>query len=272
MSKATTYTDNNKAVEVILEPGQSIYAEPSAFCYSDGFIEAKTTTGGIMSAVKKLVTKEKLFQVLWTNNGSRSGRIGFASPYLSTIEEVEISPSYSLIAQRGAWLASDPTVKLDLTMNLGMSGFFGGEGLIFQKFTGSGRVFITAGGDLKAINLARDESLNIDTGCIVGFAESVKYEVKLAGGIFTSIFGGEGLVLAKLKGPGIVILQTHPENVINRVVSSGSTHMSSSSRSNIDLSNGLQANELGAIARNLFGDEGRGFVSRLSNHRVGDRQ
>ena len=185
MPKTTTYTDNNKGVEVILKPGESIYAEPSAFCYSDGFIEAKTTTGGIMSAVKKLVTKEKLFQVLWTNNGSKPGRIGFASPYLSTIEEVEISPSYSLIAQRGAWLVSDPTVKLDLTMNLGMSGFFGGEGLIFQKFTGSGRVFITAGGDLKAINLARDESLNIDTGCIVGFAESVKYEVKLAGGILT---------------------------------------------------------------------------------------
>ena len=248
------YTDNNKGVEITLEPGESIYAEPSAFCYSDGFIKAKTTTGGIMSAVKKLVTKEKLFQVLWTNNGSKRGRIGFASPYLSTIEEVEVSPSYSLIAQRGAWLASDPSVKLDVTMNLGMSGFLGGEGIIFQKFTGNGRVFITAGGDLKAINLERGETLNVDTGCIVGFAESVKYEIKLAGGIFTSIFGGEGLVLATLKGPGIVILQTHPENVINKVISSGSTQVSSTSRSNIDLSDGLQANEIGAIARNFFGN------------------
>lgn len=246
------YTDNNKGVEVTLKPGESIYAEPSAFCYSDGSIKAKTTTGGIMSAVKKLVTKEKLFQVLWTNNGSKKGRIGFASPYLSTIEEVEISPSYSLIAQRGAWLASDPTVKLDLTMNLGLSGFLGGEGIIFQKFTGKGRVFISAGGDLKAINLQPDETLNVDTGCIVGFAESVKYEVKLAGGIFTSIFGGEGLVLAKLKGPGVVILQTHPENVINRVISPGSNNMSANNR--IDLSDGLQANELGAIARNFFGN------------------
>ncbi|WP_319418919.1 TIGR00266 family protein [Pleurocapsa sp. FMAR1] len=251
----TTYTDNNKGVEVTLEPGESILAEPSAFCYSDGFIEAKTTTGGIMSAVKKLVTKEKLFQVLWQNKGNKPGRIGFASPYLSTIEEVEISPDYSLIAQRGAWLASDPTVKLDITMNLGLSGFLGGEGIIFQKFTGRGRVFITAGGDLKAINLERGESLNVDTGCIVGFADSVKYEIKLAGGIFTSIFGGEGLVLAKLFGPGIVILQTHPENVINKVVSSsGSTQVSSNYASNIDLSDGLQANELGAIARNLFGN------------------
>lgn len=247
------YTDNNKGVEVILKPGESICAEPSAFCYSDGFIEAKTTTGGIMSAVKKLVTKEKLFQVLWTNNGNKQGRIGLASPYLSTIEEVEISPNYSLIAQRGAWLASDPTVKLDITMNLGLSGFLGGEGIIFQKFTGKGRVFITAGGDLKAINLEEDETLNVDTGCIVGFAESVKYEVRLAGGIFTSIFGGEGLVLAKLKGPGIVILQTHPENVINSVVSTGSNSMPmSSNNSAIDLSDGLQANELGAIARNFF--------------------
>ena len=97
--------------------------------------------------------------------------------------------------------------------------------------------------------------MNVDTGCIVGFAESVKYEIKLAGGLFTSIFGGEGLVLARLFGPGIVILQTHPENVINKVVSSsGSTQVSSNYASNIDLSDGLQANELGAIARNLFGN------------------
>ena len=247
----TTYTDNNKSVEVLLSPGESIYAEPSAFCYSDSFIEAKTTTGGITSAIKKLVTREKLFQVLWVNNGSKRGRIALASPYLSTIEEVEVSPDYSLIAQRGAWLASDPTVKLDVTMNLGLSGFFGGEGIIFQKFTGNGRVFITAGGDLKVINLKHGESLNVDTGCIVGFAESVKYEIKLAGGIFTSIFGGEGLVLAKLKGPGVVILQTHPENVINKVVSSTNSQASSNS-SNIDLSDGLQADELRTIARNFF--------------------
>ena len=249
----TTYTDNNKSVEITLEPGESIYAEPSAFCYSDGFITAKTTTGGIMSAVKKLITKEKLFQVLWVNNGSKPGRIAFASPYLSTIEEVQISPDYSLIAQRGAWLASDPSVKLDITMNLGMSGFLGGEGIIFQKFTGNGRVFITAGGDIKVIALERGESLNVDTGCIVGFAESVKYEIKLAGGIFTAIFGGEGLILATLKGPGVVILQTHPENVINKVISSNSS-AATSNFSNINLSDGLQAHEIGAIARNLFGN------------------
>lgn len=254
MGKATKYTDNNKSVEITLEPGESIYAEPSAFFYGDEFVEAKTTTGGIMSAVKKLVTKEKLFQVLWVNKGNKPGRIAFASPYISTIEEVEVSPSYSLIAQRGAWLASDPTVKLDISINVGMSGFLGGEGIIFQKFTGSGRVFITAGGDLKAINLHRGETLNVDTGCIVGFAESVKYEIKLAGGIFTSIFGGEGLVLAKLKGPGVVILQTHPENVINKVISSGSSQTSSGFSNNIDLSDGLQADELGAIARNIFGN------------------
>ena len=248
----TTYTDNNKSVEITLQPGESIQAEAGAFCYSDGFIQAKTTTGGIMSAVKKLVTKEKLFQVLWINNGSKPGRIAFASPFESTIEEVEVSPNYSLIAQRGAWLASDPSVKLDVTMNLGLSGFLGGEGIIFQKFTGNGRVFITAGGDLKAINLQRNESLNVDTGCIVGFAESVKYEIKAAGGIFTSIFGGEGLILATLKGPGVVILQTHPENVINRV--SPSTQTSSNFSNKIDLSDGLQANELGTIARNIFGN------------------
>jgi uncharacterized protein (TIGR00266 family) len=247
----TTYTDNNKGVEVTLEPGESIYAEPGAFCYCDGFIEAKTTTGGIASAVKKLVTREKLFQVLWINNGYQRGRIAFASPFESTIEDVAVTPSYSFIAQRGAWLASDPTVKLDIAINLGLSGFLGGEGLMFQKFTGNGRVFITAGGDMKVINLKQGESLNVDTGCIVGFAESVKYEIKRAGGIFTSIFGGEGLILAKLQGPGVVILQTHPENVINRV-NSDNSQSQLQSNSNIDLSDGLQAHELGSIARRFL--------------------
>lgn len=247
----TVYTNNNKGVEITLEPGESIYAEPGAFCYGDGFIEAKTATGGIMSAVKKLVSKENLFQVLWVNKGNKRGRIALASPFESTIEDVEVSPSYSFIAQRGAWLASDPTIKLDVTLNLGLSGFFGGEGLIFQKFTGNGRVFITAGGDIKVIVLEPDESLNVDTGCIVGFAESVKYEVKMAGGIFTSIFGGEGLVLAKLTGPGVVILQTHPENVINKV-SSDQSQASSNFSNNVDLSDGLQVDELGKIARNFL--------------------
>lgn len=248
----TIYTNNNKGVEVILEPGESIYAEPGAFCYSDGFIEAKTTTGGIASAVKKLVTRENLFQVLWVNNGHQRGRIAFASPFESTIEDVAVTPSYSFIAQRGAWLASDPTVKLDIAINLGLSGFLGGEGLMFQKFTGNGRVFITAGGDMKVINLQHGESLNIDTGCIVGFAESVKYEIKRAGGIFTSIFGGEGLILAKLRGPGVVILQTHPENVINSVSADNAQRPLQSNSANIDLSDGLQAHELGSIARRFL--------------------
>ena len=123
--------------------------------------------------------------------------------------------------------------------------------LSFRSLRETVEFFITAGGDLKAINLQRNESLNVDTGCIVGFAESVKYEIKAAGGIFTSIFGGEGLILATLKGPGVVILQTHPENVINRV---SPATPSSSLSNNIDLSDGLQANELGTIARNIFGN------------------
>lgn len=105
---------------------------------------------------------------------------------------------------------------------------------------------------MKVINLQHGESLNIDTGCIVGFAESVKYEIKRAGGIFTSIFGGEGLILAKLRGPGVVILQTHPENVINSVTSDNSPRQLQSNSANIDLSDGLQAHELGSIARRFL--------------------
>ncbi len=88
------------------------------------------------------------------------------------------------------------------------TGFFGGEGFILEKLTGPGTVFIHAGGDFVEFDLGPGDVLQVDTGCIVGFDESVEYDIQMVGGIKTAIFGGEGLFLATLRGPGKVVIQS----------------------------------------------------------------
>ena len=111
--------------------------------------------------------------------------------------------------QRDSFLFAQTTVQLNIAFvkKLG-AGFFGGEGFILEKLTGPGSVFIHGGGDFIEFNLQPGESLQVDTGCIVGFDESVNYDIQFVGGIKTAIFGGEGLFLATLTGPGRVIVQS----------------------------------------------------------------
>jgi uncharacterized protein (AIM24 family) len=111
-------------------------------------------------------------------------------------------------------------LSVALVKKLG-AGFFGGEGFILEKLTGPGTVFIHAGGDFVEFNLASGEMLQIDTGCIVAFDESVNYDIQLAGGIKTALFGGEGLFLATLTGPGRVIVQTMTLNKLRRELATG---------------------------------------------------
>ena len=113
------------------------------------------------------------------------------------------------MVQRDSFLFAESTVHAELAFvkKLG-AGFFGGEGFILEKLTGPGEVFIHAGGDFVEFNLAAGEVLQVDTGCIVAFDEAVHYDIQFVGGMKTAIFGGKGLFLATLTGPGRVIVQS----------------------------------------------------------------
>jgi uncharacterized protein (AIM24 family) len=128
------------------------------------------------------------------------------------------------MAQRDAFLFAQPTVQLSIALvkKLGV-GFFGGEGFILQKFTGPGAVFIHAGGDLVEFDLKAGESLQVDTGCIVSFDETVDYDIQFVGGIKTAMFGGEGLFLATLTGPGHVVIQSMTLHKLRRELAPGKT-------------------------------------------------
>ena len=135
--------------------------------------------------------------------------MGFAGDFPGRMRALELGHGESVLVQRGGFVAAEPSVqlKIALTKRLG-AGFFGGEGFILQRLTGPGTAFIHAGGDFVEFDLAAGEKLQVDTGCMVCFDATVNYSIELAGGIATSLFGGEGLFLATLTGPGKVVLQT----------------------------------------------------------------
>jgi uncharacterized protein (AIM24 family) len=116
-----------------------------------------------------------------------------------------------LLCQKHAFLCAqgDLDISIAFTKKTG-AGFFGGEGFILQKIEGSGTLFFHSGGTIVPMQLAPGEHLKVDTGCLVALDATVDYDIVRVGGIKTSLFGGEGLFFASLRGPGRVWLQTLP--------------------------------------------------------------
>jgi len=161
----------------------------------------------LWGALKRKLMGESLFFTYFRT--PTPGEVGFAGSYPGRIQAFELAAGQSVLVQRDAFLCAQSSVSLNIAFvkRIG-AGLLGGEGFILEKLTGPGTVFIHAGGDSVEFQLQPGETLQVDTGCIVGFDESVDYDVQFAGGIKTAIFGGEGLFLATLSGPGRVILQS----------------------------------------------------------------
>jgi uncharacterized protein (TIGR00266 family) len=161
----------------------------------------------IWGAVKRKLMGESLFMTYFRS--TTEGEVGFAANYPGRVQVFELASGQSVIVQRDSFLVAQSTVQLNLALvkKLG-AGFFGGEGFILERLTGPGTVFIHGGGDFVEFQLQAGESLQVDTGCIVAFDDSVNYDIQFVGGIKTAIFGGEGLFLATLTGPGRVIVQS----------------------------------------------------------------
>jgi len=209
----TIQGDNLQIARVRLKPGQEVYAEAGKMVYKTANVQWETRMSGqslgekLMGALRRTVLGESLFLTYFRAEGA--GEVGFAGHYPGRIQVFELQPGQSVLAQRDAFLFAQPTVQLTVALvkKLG-AGLFGGEGFILEKLTGPGAVFIHAGGDFVEFELKAGEILQVDTGCIVAFDESVNYDIQFVGGIKTAIFGGEGLFLATLTGPGKVIIQS----------------------------------------------------------------
>ncbi len=219
--------DNLEVVRVHLKSGQELIAEAGKMVYKtpDVAWETKMTGEGIggklMGALKRKLTGESLFLTHFKTNGG-PGEVGFSGDFPGRIQAFDLAAGQSVLVQRDGFIVAEASVKLDIafTKKIG-AGLFGGEGFILQKLTGPGVAFIHAGGDFVEFELSAGEVLQVDTGCIVAFDSSVSYDIEFAGGIATGIFGGEGLFLATLKGPGKAVIQTMTLSKLRRQLGGG---------------------------------------------------
>ena len=209
----TIQGDNLQVIRIRLQPGQELFAEAGKMVYKQPQVAWETRMSGdtlgekLLGALRRKLMGESLFLTYF--RASTPGEVGFAGSYPGRVQAFELKPGQNIFVQRDAFVVAQSSVRLNIALvkRLG-AGFFGGEGFILEQLTGPGTVFIHAGGDFVEFTLGAGESLQIDTGCIVAFDETVDYDIQLAGGIRTALFGGEGLFLATLTGPGRVIVQS----------------------------------------------------------------
>jgi uncharacterized protein (TIGR00266 family) len=205
--------DNLQVARIMLKPGQEIYAEAGKMVYKTANVQWETRMSGgsigdkILGALRRTVMGESVFLTYFRSSGP--GEVGFAGNYPGKITVFDLEAGRSVLAQRDAFVLAETSVQLNVALvkKLG-AGFFGGEGFVLERLTGPGKVFIHGGGDFVEFSLNMGEVLQVNTGCIVAFDESVGYDIEMVGGIKTAIFGGEGLFLATLTGPGRVIVQS----------------------------------------------------------------
>ena len=219
-------------VEIELDPHEGVVAESGSFMmmddnitmdtiFGDGSGQSKDILGSLFSAGKRLLTGESLFMTVFTNASGQKRKISFASPYPGKIIPVDLTNfNGEFICQKDAFLcaAKGVSISIEFSKKIGR-GLFGGEGFIMQKVQGDGLAFLHASGTVIKRELKAGELLRVDTGCLVGFSRSVDYDIEFIGGIRNTIFGGEGMFFATLRGPGTVAIQSLPfSRLANRVL------------------------------------------------------
>lgn len=207
------------AVELTLNPGESVYTQSGGMVWqTDGISMSTNARGGLAKSLGRMFTGESMFMANYTAD-KPGAKIAFAATVPGCVVPVNISES-ELIVQKGSFLCAEQSVEMKVTFTKKvMSGFFGGEGFILQKLYGGGMAFLEIDGDMVERTLAPGEVLKVDTGNVVAFDTSVSYDIETVKGLGNIFFGGEGLFLTKLTGPGKVYLQTQNFNdFIGRVV------------------------------------------------------
>ncbi|MFC2103809.1 TIGR00266 family protein [Bacteroidota bacterium] len=214
--------DDIQLVEVELDPQETVVAEAGAMLYmedgisfetklGDGSVLNQSMMGKLFSAGSRLLTGESIFMTHFTNQGLEKKKVSFAAPYPGKIIPVDMKKSGGrIIVQKDGFLcaALGTNISIHLNRKLG-AGLVGGEGFILQKLEGDGMVFIHAGGTVIEKTLS-NESLRIDTGCIVAYEPQIDFNIEASGSLKSMVFGGEGLFLATLRGTGKVWLQSMP--------------------------------------------------------------
>ena len=205
--------DDMQLVSIELDGGEAVRAEAGAMMFMEDGIEMQTSTGGGMfKGLKRMFTGESFFITSFLNTANDKRHVAFGAPYPGKIIPLQLDElGGSFMCQKDAFLCAAEGIEIEVafTKKLG-AGLFGGEGFILQRLEGDGRAFVHAGGTIISRDLQAGETLRVDTGCLVAFAPTVSYDIQFVGGFRNALFGGEGLFLARMIGPGKLYLQSLP--------------------------------------------------------------
>lgn len=212
--------DDMQYVEIALNAGESVIAEPGAMIYKGIFVKPSALLGTnrqsffgkLIGAGKRVLSGERAFLTVFVNTGDELAQVAFSAPYPGKIIPVSLAGiGGELICQRDSFLCAQSDVDIGVFFQKKLStALFGGQGFVMQRLTGDGVAFIHAGGTIGEIDLADGESIQIDVGCLAAFQPSVRFDICGAGDLKTQIFGGSGLFYADLLGPGKVWVQSLP--------------------------------------------------------------
>jgi uncharacterized protein (TIGR00266 family) len=215
--------DGIQIVEVELDPNETVIAEAGAMLFMEEGIVFETKMGDgsnpqqglfdkLLSAGSRVLTGESLFMTHFTNRGNKKAKVGFSAPYPGTVIPLDLSkcPGNEIMVQKDGFLCAAYGTKLSIAFSRKIgAGLVGGEGFILEKLQGDGKVFVHAGGTVIERTL-NNETLRVDTGCVVAFESPIDFDVETTGSLRSMIFGGEGIFLATLRGSGKVWLQSMP--------------------------------------------------------------
>jgi len=211
---------NLPVVICYLSTNETVYTESGGMGWmTENFDMDTNMKGGLFGGIGRALSGESLFMTFYRCRGPE-GMIAFPSSFPGKIEALQLQPGESVIAQKNSFLAAEASVTLQMFLRKKLgAGLFGGEGFILQKITGPGIAFCEFDGDVVQYNLAPGQVLKVDTGHIAMFDPSVSFDVEMLKGFKNIFFGGEGLFLATLRGPGRVWLQTMPiPNLAGRII------------------------------------------------------
>ena len=193
-----------------LVSGESMITEKGSMVWMSPNIEMQTSAGGIGKAFGRMFSGESIFQNIYTARGG-AGMIAFASSFPGSIREVEVMDDRPMVVQKAGFLAAEEGVELSIFFQKKTgAGFFGGEGFIMQRLSGSGMAFAEIDGTLVEYDLQPGQQIVVDTGNVAGFTAGVQMEIRQVPGMKNKLLGGEGLFNTVLTGPGRIWLQTMP--------------------------------------------------------------
>ncbi len=247
------YTINGSVMQTVaidLLPGEIVYSQINCMCWMNDAVEMNTNTGGgFLSGLKRSFGGGSFFVTDFTARGQ--GHVAFAPRFPGTIMAVQLQPGQAIVCRKETFLCAEKSVTLDLAFQKRLgAGFFGGEGFILQRLTGPGTAFIDLAGEVVEKDLAPGERLLVHAGHVGAMDPSVSFDIQMVRGFKNVLFGGEGLFLATLTGPGHVALQSMP--IINLAEEIG-RYLPNRSEASANVSSTVGAAAVGGILGSLFG-------------------